>query len=122
MGFHIEMAAARKRLWLISSAILVVSLILLFEGFSYFYVKYFPEHFISPPREIVDRVDSDWLTRFYRTTYDRNLGWQPKPNFKKRENNTAGKEWQWATDKFGGRRNPDYQASLSPYIATFGNS
>lgn len=110
-------------------AMLIALTLLGIEGISYFYIKknikgktILGVPFISSPSQIIDSIDSEWLTRYYLTTFDKTLGWEPKPNTKGIAKNRLGKEWQWSFDEFGVRRNSKFKTSLSPYIATFGDS
>jgi hypothetical protein len=118
-----------KKFWLVYIATLIALTVLGIEGIAYIYIQnnikgktIFGVPFISSSSQILDGIDSEWLKQFYLTTFDRTLGWEPKPNTKKTERNRLDEKVQWSIDKFGARRNPKFRASLSPNIATFGDS
>lgn len=94
----------------------------LLELFSYVYLKCCSKIISPSSRELIDNLNPDWLEKYYKTTYDRQLGWQPRPNASDQRKNSAGKSWQWAIDEYGARRNPNFGASQTPYVATFGDS
>ena len=100
---------------------ILFSLVLL-EVFSYVYIRCCSNSVFPASRDFVEGLEPDWLERFYETTYDRELGWRPRPNASGQQKNSAGQSWHWATDKYGARRNQYFPASLAPYIATFGDS
>ena len=100
----------------------ILFLLVLLEIFSYVYIRCCSKIALPSSSDFVEGLEPDWLERFYETTYDRELGWRPRPNASGQQKNSAGQSWQWATDKYGARRNQKFPASLRPYIATFGDS
>lgn len=117
------------RFWIIFIALQIAFILLGIEGLSYLYIQnninrttILGVPFLSSPGQIIDNIDSEWLKQYYLTTFDRTLGWEPKPNSKKTEKNRIDQEVQWSIDEFGARRNPKFGASISPYIAAFGDS
>ncbi len=117
-----KMVLSEKTLKYITIIICTLFSLCLFELFSYVYLKCCSDSISPSPRELIDNLKSDWLERYYKTTYDRRLGWQPRQNSSGQAKNSAGKSWRWAIDKYGARRNPNFDASQTPYIATFGDS
>ncbi len=107
-------------IFLLSGTIAVCAL--LFEFSSYIYIKCCSESVKPSASDFVSNLESSWLRQYYKTTYDPQLGWQYKSNFSKSGENSAGELWRWSTDEFGARLNPNFGASLTPYIATFGDS
>jgi hypothetical protein len=116
------MSTGHRRKALAFSALLVATSMFLIEGLSYVYVGYFSEGYLVSSKDLVDQMSSRWLTRYYERKFDSNLGWQPRPNTNGENVNSAGVNWSWTVDRYGARQNPDFSPSLSPYIATFGDS
>ena len=116
------MESTHKHYTKIAILFYILFLLVLLEIFSYIYIRCCFNLVLPSSSDIVEGLEPDWLERYYETTYDRELGWRPRPNASGRQKNSAGQSWQWATNKYGARRNQKFPASLTPYIATFGDS
>ena len=100
----------------------IAFLLLAFELSSYFYLKCCSEIIYPAARHIIDPLNKDWLDRFYRTTFDRELGWVPRANTRGEKINSIGRRWTWSTDEFGARRHGGQAGTKNPAIATYGDS